>query len=280
LLHLKRFGGGCRARGTEIVRTHALPRPDDADLSPLGRKFEGALAQERDRSRRAVPPSTSVASVQDTYRGYRASARKRRSWAADNPGNRAIRAELLAGVVELAAERLDGCGAILDIGCGGGWLLEQLGRRGVEPQRLHGVDLIASRAQAARRRLPEADIRLADARKLPYPDAEFELITLLTCLSSMPDRHAVRRALAEADRVLAPGGLLLAYEPRLANPFNRATVAVPRRLLRETLSRERESRSLTGLPPLARRLGSATPYLYPTLARALPTHRLTAWSSP
>jgi SAM-dependent methyltransferase len=226
-----------------------------------------------------VPPSTSVASLQDTYRGYRANARKRRSWAADNPGNQAIRAELLAGVVELAAERLDGCGAILDIGCGGGWLLEQLGRRAVEPQRLHGVDLIASRVQAARRRLPEADIRLADARKLPYPDAEFELVTLLTCLSSMPDRHAVRRALAEADRALAPGGLLLVYEPRLANPFNRATVTVTPRLLQSALGQPAEVRRLTAFPPLVRRLGGLNKRLYPPLSRLVPTHTLTAWAS-
>jgi len=217
-------------------------------------------------------------SLEKTYYGYRESARKRRSWAADNPGNVAIRAELLNRVVELAGKRLEGDGQILDVGCGGGWLLDQLTLHGVEPRRLHGVDLLETRVSAARRRLPEGDIRLAGADSIPFPDGEFELVTLLTCLSSMPDRNAIDRALAEADRVLAPGGLLLCYEPRIGNPFNRATLWVSPHILRKALGPEKASRRLTAFPPLARHLGRLTPQLYPWLARAAPTHKLRAWT--
>jgi ubiquinone/menaquinone biosynthesis C-methylase UbiE len=216
--------------------------------------------------------------LEKTYRGYQKSVRKQRSWAADNPGNMAIRAELLERIVEFAGARLNGDGKILDVGCGGGWLLEQLTGRGVEPRRLHGVDLLEARVSAARRRLPGADIRLADAGSLPYPDGEFELVTLLTCLSSTPDRDAVGRALAEADRVLAPGGLLLCYEPRIGNPFNRATLRVSPRMLKSALGLESASRRLTAFPPLARRLGPLTPSLYPWLSRVAPTHKLHAWA--
>lgn len=218
--------------------------------------------------------------LEETYGGYRRSRRKRRAWAADNPGNVAIRAQLLGAVLELAAEPLRGEGEVLDVGCGGGWLLERLGGHGVERRRLHGVDLLEARVEAARRRVPGADVRLADARRLPHADNAFQLIVMLTCLSSLPDRDAVATALSEARRVLAPGGLLLVYEPRIANPFNRVTIAVPRRLLRQCLGRERASCRLTGLPPLARRLGPLAPRLYPSLARALPTHRLTAFRLP
>ncbi len=217
-------------------------------------------------------------SLDRTYRDYLDNPRKRRSWAADNPGNVAIRAELLAAVLDLAAERLDGEGKILDVGCGGGWLLDALAKRGAEPRRLHGVDLIETRVEAARRRLPGADIRLANARNLPYPDAEFELVGLLTCLSSMPDRSSIGQALAEAYRVLTPTGLLVCYEPRIANPFNRATVHVPRRLLAEALGPEAGSLRLTGFPPIARRLGRLVPRLYPVLTRVAPSHRLTAFA--
>lgn len=215
--------------------------------------------------------------MEKTYRDYHESARKQRSWAADNPGNVAIRSELLAHILELAGEQLDGDGKILDIGCGGGWLLEQLARHGVEEERLNGVDLLAERVSVASRRLPGADIRLSDARELPHSDDEFDLVTLLTCLSSMPDRDAVARALAEADRVLSPDGLLLCYEPRIGNPFNRATLHVPPRLLRNALGQQQIAVPLTGFPPLARRLGPLTSRLYPLLARVAPTHMLSCW---
>jgi SAM-dependent methyltransferase len=218
-----------------------------------------------------------MSSLEKTYRDYRQSTGKRRSWAADNPGNVAIRAELFTNILDLAAAQLDGNGKILDVGCGGGWLLDRLASHGVAQKRLHGVDLLSERVDAARRRLPAADIRLADARGLPFPDDEFQLVTLLTCLSSMPDRESVSQALAEARRVLASGGLLLCYEPRLSNPLNRATRRVTADMLRDTLGQETYSRHLTGLPPFARRLGPLTPRFYPLLSRIAPTHALKGW---
>lgn len=216
--------------------------------------------------------------IEQTYGDYQQSPRKRRSWAADNPGNVAIRAELLAAVLELTADSLRGSGKALDIGCGGGWLLERLSERGIDQRRLHGVDLLEDRVGVAQRRLPAADIRRADARKLPHAAGEFEVVTLLTCLSSLPDRRSVDDALTEAKRVLAPGGLLLCYEPRIANPFNPATQRISLSLLRRSLGPEQSSRRLTGFPPLARRLGPLTPRLYPILARTASTHRLMAWA--
>lgn len=216
-------------------------------------------------------------SLEKTYRRYANSRRRKRNWAAANPGNMAIRAELLETIVEVAREPLAGGGQILDVGCGGGWLLEQLAHHGVAEERLHGVDLLEQRVEVARRRLPGSVLQVADARELPFADRQFDLVTLLTCLSSMPDRDSVLRALGEARRVLAPGGLLLCYEPRLLNPFNRATLLVSPRLLRAALGPETTHRRLTGFPPAARRLGRLTPRVYPALARFGSTHALTCW---
>ena len=214
--------------------------------------------------------------LEATYRGYAANPRKRRGWSASNRGNVEIRAELLDAVLELAEEPLAGSGEILDIGCGSGWLLAEFAARGVERQRLHGVDLIEARVAAAGERVPGVDVRLADARSLPFEDGRFELVAMLTSLSSMLGEESVADALREARRVLSPTGLILCYEPWLPNPFNRRTTTISARALSASLGPASDSRRLTGFPPLARRLGALAPRLYPTLTRFAPTHRVTA----
>jgi SAM-dependent methyltransferase len=213
------------------------------------------------------------------YGGYRQSRRKRRAWAADNPGNVAMRKELFERLVGLAGDRLEGNGRILDAGCGTGYWLQRLAEHGVDPRRLHGVDLLSERL-GRRVGLPEAvELRRGDVRSLPYPDSHFELVLMFTVLSSLRSRADVERALREARRVLSPGGLLLCYEPRLPNPFNRHTVHVRARDYRLVLGPGVVERSLTVWPLLARRLGRAAPRVYPhaTRIRRLTTHRLVSW---
>jgi ubiquinone/menaquinone biosynthesis C-methylase UbiE len=192
----------------------------------------------------------------------------------DNPGNAAIRAELLAAVLDLAGKRLEGRGHVLDVGCGTGWLLGELARI-VEPKRTHGVDLIGERIEATRARVPGADVRLADARDLPFEDGRFELVTLVTALSSMPGDDSIARALDEAARVTSPKGIVLCYEPRLPNPLNRSTVRISAETLEESLGAASSTRALTGFPPISRRLGPLTDRLYPVFASLVPTHRIT-----
>ena len=64
------------------------------------------------------------------YGRYQRSTRRRRSWAADNPGNVAIRAELLGLFRREVGDRLI-AGQLLDVGCGTGWLLVELTRAGL-----------------------------------------------------------------------------------------------------------------------------------------------------
>jgi ubiquinone/menaquinone biosynthesis C-methylase UbiE len=218
------------------------------------------------------------ARVTRVYERYARSARKRRAWAAEKPGNRAIREELLSHVTDAAAPWIAKGGDVLDVGCGTGWLLRALAAMGVAAERLHGVDLLEGRLRQAAAALPGADLRVADARGLPYPADRFQLVLLLTCLSSLDSRAAVLEALREARRVTAPGALLLCYEPRIANPLNRDNRLVRRRDYESVLGRDLAWTSLTLAPPIARRLGGWTERLYPRLARArlLRTHRLVA----
>jgi ubiquinone/menaquinone biosynthesis C-methylase UbiE len=96
----------------------------------------------------------------------------------------------------------------------------------------------------------------------------------------MPGRAEVKRALAEARRVLAPRGALVVWEPRVLNPLNRHTHLISRLALQQALPDATwQTQTLTLFPPLARRLGRQTHRLYPRLstARPLRSHQL-SWA--
>jgi ubiquinone/menaquinone biosynthesis C-methylase UbiE len=217
-----------------------------------------------------------VTRTEEVYSRYSRDPRKQRAWAAGNPGNVAIRDELLAAVLELGNPQLRGAGDILDVGCGTGWLLRALADAGVAPARLHGVDAQESRVQAAREALPGATIEVGDARRLAFDESSCELVTMMTLLSSLPSREGIRAALAEGRRILAPGGLLLVYEPRVPNPFNRNTLLLRNADLEAAGITPHSQISLTVLPPLARRLRLGRRSHYARLAKLPPlrTHRL------
>lgn len=208
--------------------------------------------------------------MERAYSRYERSARKRRAWS-DNPGNRAAHDELKRALGRLGAPELEGGGPVLDVGCGTGAWIRELSAQ-VDPDRLYGLDAIAGRLALARQAVPAAHFAHADARDLPFDDGAFALVLLFTVLTDMPSVEDVRRVVAESRRVLRPGGLLAIYEPRVPNPFNSATRAIHTR----DLALPVRSRTLTLLPPLARRLGRRTPQLYPLLASIAPlrTHRL------
>lgn len=213
------------------------------------------------------------------YAGYAAEPRRARAWSPANPGNRAIRRELRKALLEAAAPVLAGSSDVLDVGCGEGWWLAALAEEGTDADRLHGVDVLEARVAGARRRVPNADVRAANALDLPWNESCFGLITFVVSLSSLADQQSVDRALREAKRVLAPRGRIVVYEPRYPNPLNPHTVTVGARTLRRTLGLPSESRSLTLAPPLARRLGTRAPSAYGRLAAIAPlrTHALSVF---
>ena len=216
------------------------------------------------------------------YSRYARSRRKQRAWAADNPGNAAIRSELLSHLLRLAAPEIAGTGQILDAGCGTGWCLRALVEAAVQPERLRGVDIQEERVAAARGAVPGAEIDVGDVRGLPFPDESFTVVLQLTLLSSLGSHKAMREGLGEGMRVLAPGGILLIYEPRVPNPLNRHTLLVRGGDLDAAGITSREQLSLTLVPALARHLGRRSEDRYERLARLpfLRTHRLIACRAP
>ncbi len=82
-----------------------------------------------------------------------------------------------------------------------------------EDVRLTGIELSPEMLAIARRRAREtgieADLREGDAQDLTFPDASFDTVVATLALCTIPDD---RRAVAEAARVLRPGGRLLLLE--------------------------------------------------------------------
>jgi ubiquinone/menaquinone biosynthesis C-methylase UbiE len=82
-----------------------------------------------------------------------------------------------------------------------------------EGVRLTAVELSPGMLEIARRRAQElgvqAELRVGDAHDLPFPDVSFDTVVATLALCTIPDDS---RAVAEAARVLRPGGLLLLLE--------------------------------------------------------------------
>ena len=214
------------------------------------------------------------ARVEEAFGRYRRSRRKQRAWAASRPGNVAIRDELTASVFAFAGQALRS-GDVLDMGCGSGWWLERMVSRGIQAERLHGVDLLPDRIRGAAERVPQAELQTADVRHLPFEDGRFSVVTILLLLSSLADRTAMQAALSEARRVTTPTGVIVIWEPRVSNPLNRTALRVPESLVAAVLGPPVARVTLTLLPLLARRLHRQHQYARLAALPSLRTHRLT-----
>jgi SAM-dependent methyltransferase len=142
----------------------------------------------------------------------RAASEKFHASGADWDEMRAL--DLPADAVEAALLGLLPAGPLghaLDIGTGTGRLLESLAPRissglGVDASR---AMLALARVRLASQDLSHCSVRLADMYALPLPDAAFDLVFLQMVLHYAEEPAA---AIAEAQRVLAPGGRLIVVD--------------------------------------------------------------------
>lgn len=87
---------------------------------------------------------------------------------------------------------------VLDLACGAGLALELAAIRGA---RCSGIDASPRLVAVARDRVAEADVRAGDMQALPWADESFDVVTSFRGIWG-----TTPHALAEATRVLAPGG--------------------------------------------------------------------------
>jgi SAM-dependent methyltransferase len=116
------------------------------------------------------------------------------------------RRRLIGAVLDAALPSVERNGRrILDVGCGTGTMLTELRRFGD----VHGVDTEAAAVEFCHSR-GESQVQLASGGGLPHPDDSFDVVTLLDVIEHVDDDQTL---LAEARRVIAPGGSLFVTVP-------------------------------------------------------------------
>ncbi|MFI1921932.1 class I SAM-dependent methyltransferase [Streptomyces sp. NPDC020377] len=129
---------------------------------------------------------------------YDEEAERYDAWRGGEP-RAAAAAEGVLGLVPARARSL------LDVACGTGIVTRRLaaGRPGL---RVTGLDRAPAMVGHAAARLPGAVV-LADGRRLPFRDGEFDAVSSVWLLHLVEDAMDARRIVAECARVLRPGGV-------------------------------------------------------------------------
>jgi 2-polyprenyl-6-hydroxyphenyl methylase/3-demethylubiquinone-9 3-methyltransferase len=100
-------------------------------------------------------------------------------------------------------QRLGRGKSVLDVGCGGGLLSNALAQEG---HRVTGIDLSEPSLVVAQKNDPSGKVQYlkANAYSLPFEDRSFDAVCAMDVLEHVEEP---RRLIAEAGRVLKPGGL-------------------------------------------------------------------------
>lgn len=124
----------------------------------------------------------------------------------------------------VAAEllKMDGKRA-LDVGCGDGKFTRFLARSGAKTT---GIDVATAPLERARAKAAEENLDIAfieaRAENMPFADGALNIVVFSNSLHHV-DPAMMGKALAEAARVLAPGGDLYVMEPVAEGPYFEAT---------------------------------------------------------
>ncbi|MGI5429776.1 class I SAM-dependent methyltransferase [Streptomyces sp. CA-179760] len=104
---------------------------------------------------------------------------------------------------------------LLDLGCGTGIVTRRLAAAR-DGMRVTGVDLALAMARQAAARLPGAVV-LADSRRLPFRDGEFDAVSSVWLLHLAAGSADVGAIVGECARVLRPGGVYVTTVDKAAS---------------------------------------------------------------
>jgi SAM-dependent methyltransferase len=122
------------------------------------------------------------------------------------------------------AELVPKSARILDLGCGYGRIAGQLLEHGWP--HVTGLDISPEMIRLARELHPSGDFRVLTGDRLPFDASSFDAVLVIAVLTCIPRDDAQKRLIAEAHRVLKPGGILFVSDyPIQPDPRNQARYA-------------------------------------------------------
>jgi SAM-dependent methyltransferase len=143
----------------------------------------------------AMPDSTSRELLRDEFN----------RWAEAGRGEEMEQSHLPIVLPTLALMDLQPADRVLDVGCGGGWLVRRLAAQAPQGS-VVGIDVsdeMVRRAQLASAGVPNAQFQQGTAEEIPAPPASFSKVI---SVESAYYWHDPARGLGEIFRVLEPGG--------------------------------------------------------------------------
>lgn len=110
---------------------------------------------------------------------------------------------------------------VLEVGCGPGAGVALAAER-IGAERVSAVDPSPTFVDMVRKRVPGADVQVAGAEDVPFPDGSFTVIWTIASMHHWDDRDT---GLATLTRILADGGRLFVAERLLDRPGHGITRA-------------------------------------------------------
>jgi ubiquinone/menaquinone biosynthesis C-methylase UbiE len=145
--------------------------------------------------------------------------------------------------------------SLLEIGCGNGQWLAEFQMFGMNVSNLSGIELDASRAQDAMKRIKGADVRVGNASQLPWEDNSFDIVFQSTVFTSILDEDIRRKAASEMKRVCKLNGFILWYDFIYNSPSNPNVKGVRKNEIKNLFSPWNvKYKKVTLAPPIARRV--------------------------
>jgi SAM-dependent methyltransferase len=207
-------------------------------------------------------------SIRRTYDAYERQGRGR-IWDTRNKGFARLVWDRDRAIVDLIRQGLPASGGrVLDVGFGDVRLANAVRDAELLVTDWIGVDVDSAAVQGASLAAPWAQFVESSADRMPFEDASFDVVLASALFSSLPSDRLEEAASEEITRLLKPAGWLVWYDLRYRNPMNPAVHGITRQRLNDLFPGwPSELRTTSLLPPLARRLGPATPWAYPLLER-------------